>query len=199
MAQFLPNEPTNASGFAMMEAIAATFILMLAFLGTLALTRRKIHTQTESKYMTRASALASEKLEDLSIWGPNDPNACLPPGAKSVGSVTKDVTQAITCPGGATDVVSYFDDVTMGAADSVYSETIRITSVPTFVYVTTAHAADGSISISTSDTPPSDTPTFHRRWIIERNSQAGSARRITVLVTLLDRRVQPPVAVKMTM
>jgi hypothetical protein len=51
------------------------------------------------------------------------------------------------------------------------------------------------------------TPTFHRRWIIEANTPvAGDSsiclpgtRRVTVLVTLMDLTVQPPVTFQMSM
>jgi hypothetical protein len=51
------------------------------------------------------------------------------------------------------------------------------------------------------------TPTFHRRWIIEANTPVAGVssicmsgtRRVTVLVTLMDQSVKPPVTFQMSM
>jgi hypothetical protein len=41
--------------------------------------------------------------------------------------------------------------------------------------------------------------TFHRRWIIEANQPVAGTRRVTVLVTLMDATVQPPVNFQMSL
>jgi type II secretory pathway pseudopilin PulG len=198
MSNSRSNKSINASGFTLIEVIAATFVITLGLFAAAAFAGRSATPSHRSKYKTLATTLASNKLQDLSRWGTNDPNVCVPTGSKSVGSLTTDVSETTTCPGGTADSVSYFDDVTMGATDNVYSETIRSTSGGSPVYVTTAHSADGSITINTTDNPPTNPPTFHRRWIIQRNSGAAGARRITVVVNLLDRSVHPTVTSKMT-
>jgi hypothetical protein len=189
-------QTTNASGFTLLGVIVATFVLT-AGLFTTAIVTGKVRTPGRRKYMTFASMLASEKLDDLSRGDRNDPNVCVPAGSNSAGSLTADLTQTTTCLGGASDRVSYFDDITMRPGGS-YSETISSTSGGVPVYVTTVHAADGSISISTSDVPPDNPPTFHRRWIIERKSSATGGRQTTVLVTTVDRTVEPPVIFQMS-
>jgi hypothetical protein len=199
MSNLLSNKSLNASGFTLIEVIAATFVITLGLFTASAFTGRSETPHRRSKYITLASSLASDKLQDLSRWDANDPNVCVPTHAKSVGSLTRDVIQTTTCPNGAADTVSYFDDVTLSPTGNDYSETIQSTSGGTPVYVTTTHSADGSINITTSDTPPTDQPTFHRRWVIQRDSRASGTRRITVVVTLLVRTVHPPVTLKMTM
>jgi prepilin-type N-terminal cleavage/methylation domain-containing protein len=198
MSQSVPKRPTNANGFTLIEVLVATVVLTIGLLAAAAVTTKMMTTGRQSKYMTLASTLASEKLEDLTRWDPNDPNVCVPTGSTSVGSLTADVTQTTACPGGASDSISYFDDVTMGATDGAFSETISGISGGNPVYITTVHAADGSITISTSSTPPSASATFHRRWVIEGNSPTTGVRRVTVLVTLLDSTVQPPVTFQMS-
>jgi hypothetical protein len=41
--------------------------------------------------------------------------------------------------------------------------------------------------------------TFSRRWVIEQDQPVAGVRRITVLVTLMDRTVQPPLTFQMSM
>lgn len=181
------------------EVIAAIFILIIGLVTAAAVTGKKMMAAgRQSKSMTQASTLASEKLEDLTRWDPNDPTVCVPTNSTSVGNLTTDVTQVTRCSGGASDTVSYFDDVTMGSARGAFSETSSGLSNGSPVYVTTTHSADGSVQTTTSMTPSASPATFHRRWTIEANFPVTGARRVTVRVTLLDRRVKPPVTFQMS-
>jgi len=153
---------------------------------------------TESKYMNLAASLTSEKLEDLNRWDSDDPQICVPTGSATVGSLTADVVQTTTCSAGASASVNYFDDVTLANVNGAVSETVSSTGAGGTVYTTTTHAPDGSIQTSSSATPPASA-TFHRRWIIESNSPVNGVRRVTVLVTLLDSSVKPPVTFQMSM
>ena len=54
-------------------------------------------TGRQSRYMSLASDLASEKLEDLNHYSPNDPQVCVPAANTSVGSLTSDIMQSTTC------------------------------------------------------------------------------------------------------
>jgi len=182
-----------------MEVMVAIFILTVGLLATAALMAKMIATGQSSKYMTVASTLASEKLEDLNRWDPDDPQVCVASGSTTEGSLTADIMQTTTCPAGASGTVSYYDDVAIGATNGAFSETVSSTSGGATVYVTTVHAADGSIQATTSSTAPTTPETFHRRWIIEANSPVTGVRRVTVLVTLLDQSVQPPVTFQMSM
>ncbi|MGH9355782.1 MAG: type IV pilus modification PilV family protein [Terriglobia bacterium] len=201
MSQSARKQARNADGFSLMEVLIAIVVLTVGLLAAAALTAKMMTTGQESKYMTLASTLTSEKLEDLDRWDADDPQVCVPSASTSVGSLTSDVTQTTTCPapGLASGTVTYYDDVTLGATDGAFSETESTVSGGTTQYVTTVHAADGSIQTTTSTTAPAAPATFHRRWIIEPNSPVTGVRRVTVLVTLLDQTVQPPVTFQMSM
>jgi len=41
--------------------------------------------------------------------------------------------------------------------------------------------------------------TFDRRWVIEQDQPVPGVRRITVLVTLMDKSIQPSVTFQMSM
>jgi hypothetical protein len=41
--------------------------------------------------------------------------------------------------------------------------------------------------------------TFDRRWVIEQDKPVAGVRRITVLVILADKTIQPPVTYQMSM
>jgi len=199
MSQSARSRPRTANGFSLLEVLVATFVLTIGLLATAALVAKMIATGQSSKYMTLASTLASEKLEDINRWDPDDPQVCVPTGSTTVGSLTADVMQTTTCPGGTSGTVSYYDEVAIGATNGAFSETVSSTSNGSTVYVTTVHAADGSIQTTTSSTAPTTPETFHRRWIIEANSPVNGVRRVTVLVTLMDQSVQPPVKFQMSM
>ncbi len=201
MSQSARKQPQDAAGFSLIEALIAIVVLTVGLVAAAALTAKMMSTGQQSKYMTLASTLASEKLEDINRWDADDPEVCVPTGSTTVGSLTSDVTQTTTCPapGSASDTVSYFDDVTLGATSGAFSETDSTTNGGTTQYITTVHAADGSITTTTSTTAPSAPATFHRRWIIEANSPVTGVRRVTVLVTLLDASVHPTVTFQMSM
>ncbi|MGH9439347.1 MAG: type IV pilus modification PilV family protein [Terriglobia bacterium] len=201
MSQLAHSQTQKTNAFSLMEVLIAIVVLTVGLLAAAALTAKMMSTGQQSKYMTLASTLASEKLEDINRWDADDPQVCVPTGSTTVGSLSSDITQTTTCPapGSASGTVSYFDDVTLGATSGAFSETVSTTSGGTAQYVTTVHAADGSITTTTSATAPTAPATFHRRWIIEANSPVTGVRRVTVLVTLLDASVQPTVTFQMSM
>jgi hypothetical protein len=194
---------------------------------TAALATRSMNTSRQSKYIALAAALASEKLEELTRWDADSPQVCVPVGLPSVGSLTSDALYTTTCPppisnctanGGTTDLVNYFDDVSISTVVSgsnspcpsttygCFSETVSMFVNGSKVYATTVHPPSGQIQkLPSSSTAPTQV-TFHRRWIIEGNTPvAGDSaiclpgtRRVTVLVTLMDLSVQPPVTFQMT-
>jgi len=65
----------------------------------------------QSKYMSIAATLASEKIEDLSRWQSDNPQLCVPTGSASTGSLTANILQTTTCPSGSTSSVNYYDDI----------------------------------------------------------------------------------------
>lgn len=182
-------------GFTMLEVLIAIPILVIGLVSLALLGARMMSGTRESKYMNLASTTASEKIEDLNRWAFDDPQVCVPTGNSTAGSLTADISQAVTCPSGSTGNVNYFDDVSLATTNGSIAETVGI---PGPVYTTTAHAADGHVIMTNSATPP-NTTTFHRRWIIEKDLPVNGVRRVTVLVTLMDASVQPAVTVQMSL
>jgi Tfp pilus assembly protein PilV len=197
MSQSLPKRSAE-QGFTLLEVLVALSILIVGMAALALISARMMSGGTESKYMNLAASLTSEKLEDLNRWDSDDPQVCIPTGSTTVGSLTADVVQTTTCSAGASSSVNYFDDVTLANVDGAVSETVSSTGAGGTVYTTTTHAPDGSIQTSTSPNPPAS-GTFHRRWIIEANSPVNGVRRVTVLVTLLDSSVKPPVTFQMSL
>jgi len=191
-----------------MEVMLAIAILTVALLAAAALVTNVMRGGNESKYMSLAATLASEKLEDLNRFAANDPPVCMPTGSTTVGSLTSDVLQTTTCPTGTSASVNYYDDIAIsldntsgncpGSTSGCFAETVSSQSGSNTVYTTTYHTPDGQIVMpSPSSTPPTFT-TFHRRWIIEGNQPVNGTRRVTMLVTLTDSSVQPPVTFQMS-
>lgn len=201
---------SSDSGFSLLEVTFAIIILTVALLSAALLTARIMGGGQQSRYMSLAATLASEKLEDLNRWDVDDPAICVPTGSTTVGSLASDVLQTTTCPAGTSDSVNYYDDVNIsltgngtgsncpGSTSGCLAETVSSVSGGSTVYTTTYHTPDGQINTNTSSTAPAST-TFHRRWIIEANQPVTGTRRVTVLVTLMDLSVQPPVTFQMSM
>src|SRR3954470_8139096 len=104
-------------GFTLIEVMVSVTILTIGMVSVAALATTMLATGKRSKYMTLASTLASEKLEDLSRWPSDQPQVCVPTGSTTAGSLTTDNPPvAITCPppsgGGAaaTGSAAYNDD-----------------------------------------------------------------------------------------
>lgn len=222
------NNPRADRGFSLLEVMIATSILVvglsaMAALGAVMLTRGR-----QARYISVAETLASEKLEDLNRYDLASQAICLPTGATSEGSLLSSQpspgtgTATITCPGGAAaQVVSYYDMVSVdfvvggdcgNAGNGCFAETIY--NGNTSVYQTYYHSPDGVIPGGTTTNPgypwqssaaPGNT-TFLRTWMIEANPPVGTSglttvsatRRVTVLVTLIDKSVKPPVSVQMS-
>jgi len=187
----------------------AIAVLTLGLISVAALATTMLATGKRSKYMALASSLASEKLEDLSRF-PNDvPQVCVPTGNASVGalSTSSPVIQTTTCASGASASVAYYDDVSISFSNAsgdcpnqggCFAETVSSVSGGNTQYVTTYHSPDGRITTSAPTTTPSTRETFRRTWLIENNTPVNGVRRTTVLVTLMDNSVRPPVTFQMS-
>src|ERR687887_802164 len=93
-------EKTSARGFTLIEVMLASFVLAIGLLSAGLLAGQMMVGSNRSKYISVASTLASEKLEDLNRWDTDDPQICVPTGSTTVGSLTSDVNQTTSCPAG---------------------------------------------------------------------------------------------------
>ena len=200
---FRPIRTASDRAFTLLETLVALVILTMGVVATATVAARSMNTSRQSKYMALAAELASEKLEDLNRWDPDDPQICVPTGSSSVGSLTQDTPlQTTTCPGGASATVNYYDDIAMNTVVSgpnspcpnttygCFTETVSAIQNGNTIYNTTVHPPSGEIQTLQTSTPPT-VYTFDRRWVIEANPVVNGVtitgvRRVTVLVTLLD-------------
>lgn len=205
----------RVGGFSMVEVVVALAIVSVGVMSAAALTAKLLSTGRQSKYMNLASTLASEKLEDLNHYSPNDPQVCVPSANTSVGSLSSDVMQSTACPPGFgyttgfTSTVTYYDNVSISLSNSTsdcpnptagcFSETVTGLSGGNTVYTTTYHSPDGQIVTPTASATAPTNVTFHRRWIIESNQPVTGTRRVTVLVTLTDKTIRPGVNFQMSL
>ena len=103
--------------------------------------------------------------------------------------------------------VSYSDTVFISATNNAgtngtFQETYQDVSLATgnTVYETLTISPNGGtpFAISAAAPPPNVGETFDRRWVIEQDKPVVGVRRITVLVTVMDQTIQPPVTFQMT-
>lgn len=191
-----PNSDLRERGFTLVEVVIAISILVVGMLSAALLSARMMSAGRQSKFMSLAAMLASEKLEDLNRWDSDDPHVAVTSG-NVAGSLTADVNQDVTVEATTTSV-NYYDEISYAATGGAISETVSGLGSGAIVYTTTTHTPDGTVTAMTSSTPP-NAPTFRRRWVIEKDSPASGVRRVTVLVSLLDASVQPPVSFQMSM
>jgi hypothetical protein len=206
MAQLLCSEQQGrarrrSGGFTIIEVLVASFILIVGLVAVAGVVGATLGNTARSEYMTQASTLATEKLEDLNRYPPSDPNVAVPNGV-SAGSLTSSVLQDVTV-NGVTESVNYYDEVfyspTQGALGQTTSELNGNGGVQ---YSTITYTPDGAISspvISTTAPNTGGSTVFERQWMIELNQPVTGVRRITVLVTLENQLVQPPVTFQLSM
>lgn len=180
-------------GFTLIETLAAMFVLTVGLVGLAALMGKMMASGADSRYMSQAAMLASEKLENLQRYAPLDPNVAVTSGTVA-GSLTSDTTATVTS-NGITESVDYFDSIHLTSTGGAVSETMSgKDSSGSTNYITVTHTPNGVMSQTTTSSPPTptaDTLTFNRRWTIEKDSPVNGVKRITVLVTLTN-----PVVVK---
>ncbi|MGD0907260.1 MAG: prepilin-type N-terminal cleavage/methylation domain-containing protein [Candidatus Acidiferrales bacterium] len=193
MAQFPCSKECNkkrrSRGFTLVEVLVATVILIIGLVAGAAVIGSTLGNTARSGYMTQAATLATEKLEDLNRYPPSDANVTVPNGT-SVGSL-------------AADTAGYYDEVYYSPAEGALVETsTSLDASNNTQYQTTTYTPDGHMSpASTSSTAPNTAGSiaFDRRWIIEQDQPVVGVRRVTVLVTLMNQSVQPPVTFQMSM
>lgn len=187
MVRYMSNK-TKSRGFTLAEVIISIAVLTVGLVAAASMFGRVWGGTAYSQMMMQASTLATEKLEDLNQYPNNDPNVTVTVGS-TAGSLSADTT---------TSGISYYDDVYISSSTGSMSETQTISGTP----FTITHTPS---TITTSNTAPSTTSTidFHRRWVIEKNPVVSGTTmtgmlRITVLVSLTNSSIQPPVTFQMS-
>ena len=188
-------------GFTLIETMVALVVLCVGLVALGGLAAQTMNGTTRSRFLALSADLATEKLEDLSRWPTFDPNVYAAAGT-TVGSLTSDGSANVTSGGIPSELVNYYDDVELSDANGAISETVSQVVSGTTSYKTTSHNPDGTITTTTSTSPTAanvNAVGFHRRWAIEMDQPVSGLRRITVLVTLDNQYMSPPVSFQMTM
>jgi prepilin-type N-terminal cleavage/methylation domain-containing protein len=166
-------------GFTLIEMMVSILVLTIGLVGTAALMSNSVNMGAHARYMSTAALLASEKMEDLDRFPDNDPNLA---AGGSLGA----------------DVASYSDSVQISTYNGNINEvttangaTTLYTQKPDGTVVVTPGAGLGAAS--------PDMLTYDRRWLIVANPTVGpnvitGAVQITVLVTLTNTTLNPPVS-----
>lgn len=187
-------------GFSLIETVVAIAVLSVGLMSMAALMARMMSTTNRAGYMSIAMQLASEKLEDLNRFPPNDPNVTVSTGT-TAGSLSADLVTSAVTSDGESHSVNYWDQVwfsaTGGAVKEIKSKIVGgITK-----YDVSTHQPDGTVSWQHDQTAlpsPSGMMRFKRRWLIEKDQPTTGVRRATVLVTLQN-PVNTPVTAQMSM
>lgn len=177
------NSSRRKGGFSLLEVVIAMAILVIGVSAMAALSATILTRGRQSKYMSLAGTLASEKLEDLNRWqgtyaydtatsqfdiDASDPQICvqssdtqegsLPPVPMPVGFTG--TVSTITCNGSAPATVRYYDDVSIDLTNSTDCPNpadgcfAETVSNPTDgSYLTTYHSPDGTIPNGGAATP----------------------------------------------
>jgi len=194
-------DKSGSRGFTIIEVLVASVILLIGLVAAAGVVGSTLGNTARSEYMTQAATLATEKLEDLNRFPSTDANVAVTVGT-SVGSLTSDDLQDVTV-NGATQSVNYYDEVYFSPAEGALQETTTsFDAMGNPQYSTISYTPDGVMSQSAfTATPPSGAGeiAFKRRWVIDLNQPVAGVRRVTVLVTLLNQAVQPPVTFQMSM
>jgi prepilin-type N-terminal cleavage/methylation domain-containing protein len=186
---------TRDFGFTMVETLVAMLVMSVGLVSLASLAAQTLNGTARSRFAGLAANLASEKLEDLNRWPSWDPNVYAA-SSSTAGSLTTDTSGTVTS-NGVTDTVDYYDDVEIADSNGAISETVQQMVSGTLKYVTTTHSPNGTITVTSSTTASAadtNVVSFHRRWIIEKDQPVSGVRRITVLVTLSNGYMVPPVS-----
>ena len=164
---------------------------------------------------------------DEHIFVPSGSNTCGLAGASCVGSITAALTctgvgqctpVAAAAPlqinagdagAGGTEspgasLISYSDSVYISTSNTAglngaLQETFQ-SATGANPYTTLTFSPNGTTPVpSKSATAPTVGETFDRRWVIEQDQPVAGVRRITVLVTLMDQTIYPPVTFQMSL
>jgi prepilin-type N-terminal cleavage/methylation domain-containing protein len=205
-------------GFTLLEVLISISILAVGLMASALLMTNTYKFSVRSRFMAEAAQLASEKLEDLNRFPVSDQhvtvmsgdNECGLTGVNCEGSLAIDAAPVQITVGGNTYTVYYSDSVFISASNSSggsgtvangsLQETYQTAGSPSPNYVTLTFSPNGQLpAITNSAAPPTVGETFDRRWVIEQDQPVTGVRRITVLVSVMDQTIQPPVTFQMSM
>jgi len=172
----------------MVEVMVATVILIVGLVSVAGLIGGTLGSTARSGYMNQAATLTTEKLEDLNRYPAVDPTVS--PG----GSLTADVVSAAGVP--------YYDEVFFSPSQGAMEETVGFLDNGVTQYQTISYAPTGIITTSpavAAGPSAAGQIAYKRRWIIEQDQPVAGVLRITVVVSLEDQFVRPPVTFQMSM
>lgn len=189
------------NGFTLIEVVVSIGVLAIGLAATALLIAATVTGTARARHMSQAATLASEKLEDLNRWPSADPHVFAPSGG-TAGSLTADLVQSVTSGGISADV-NYYDEISISASGGAISEVVTaLDDSGTTIYKTTIHQPDGRIVSATSTAAPppgGNSNVYKRRWLIEADQPVAGVRRVTVLVTLMDQTIRPPISFQISM
>jgi type IV pilus assembly protein PilV len=171
-------KPRAQRGFTLIETMVAILVLTIGLVGTAALMSQSVNMGAHARFVSTAALLASEKMEDLDRFPDNDPNLAAGGGLGA-------------------DIAGYSDSVQISSNNGNINET-TVSAGATTLYT---QKPDGTVVVTPGAGLPAVTPdllTFDRRWQITANPTVGGqvitgAVQITVLVTLTNQTLNPPV------
>lgn len=179
----------RSRGFTIIEVLVASVILIVGLVSVAGLLGSTLGETARSGYMNQAATLATEKLEDLNRFPSVDPDV------SAGGSLTSDVVNSTTN-------IPYYDEVYFSPSQGSMEETMGIAANGATQYQTTTYTPAGQMTtvVNATSTPPSTAGeiAYKRRWTIEQDQPVTGVRRITVVVTLENAMVQPPVSIQMS-
>jgi type IV pilus modification protein PilV len=160
-----PRKECHQSGFTMIETMVAILVMTIGLFSVAALMSSSLNSGAHSRYMSTASLLASEKLEDLSRLPNND--------AALIAGTYNDIVQISASNGNIAETTS------SGGSTTLYTQSPggNITVTPN----------------GATPPPTADTLTFGRTWTIAADTPVLKVRTITVTVTLTSQSLNPPV------
>jgi len=211
-------QAADPGGFTLLEVLVSITILTIGLMASALLMSNTYRFTVRSRFMAEAAQLASEKLEDLNRFPQIDAHVTVPAGATTCaitgvtceGSLLSDLAPQSITVSGATTTVNYSDAVFISAtnasgaggtiANGSLQETYQTAGGANPQYATLTFSPKGDTPTPTySATAPTTGETFDRRWVIEQDQPIVGVRRVTVLVTLMDNTVQPPITFQMSM
>jgi prepilin-type N-terminal cleavage/methylation domain-containing protein len=201
----------ETEGFTLLEVLVSLTVLAIGLMASALLLSITYKYSARSRFMSEAAQLASEKLEDLNRYPENDAHVTVMAGDNECGITGENCEGSLTPPpavvnpatitvSGTSYTIYYSDAVFISAANGQLQETYQTAGGASPQYATLTFSPNGQTpAVTTTTTAPTVGETFDRRWVIEQNLPVTGVRRITVLVTLLDNTVQPPITFQMSM